>query len=78
MGLRVTIGISLKSFYFDPHTHLFLAEEEAISPDAGPDVTGDTSPTYVIVQSAGIVDSDSEVPTDQQRIVEEAGPLPTP
>jgi len=77
VALRVTIGASVKTFWFDPDTHLFLAEKQAIDPSAGPFLSGDTAPAYVIVQSAGIVDSDTAVPTGDQRIVQEAGPLPT-
>jgi hypothetical protein len=78
VALRVRLDVTVRTFYFDPDTHLFLAEEEAIAPDAAPELSGDTSSTFLIVQSGGIVDSDTEVPTDQERIIPEAGPLPTP
>ena len=70
VALRVTIDGSQRTFWFDPDTHLFLAEEEATDPAA--------PPGYVIVQSGGIVDSDTAVPTGDHRILPEAGPLPTP
>ena len=83
VALRVMFDGSLTTFWFDPDTHLFLAEEEAAGvPAAAPTLSGtstpgDTSPMYVIVQSGGIVGSDTAVPTGDQRIVPEAGPLPT-
>jgi hypothetical protein len=75
-ALRVTVGDSVKTFWFDPDTHLFLAEEEAISLAAAPQLSGDTSPTYVIVESGGIVNSDSATPSADQQIIPDAGPLP--
>jgi hypothetical protein len=85
----VTVGGSVLTFWFDPDSHLFLAEDEATSQDATPMPTGGTSsgattapsgdPShyYVIVESGGIVDSDSAVPTADQENIPEAGALPT-
>jgi hypothetical protein len=91
-ALRATVGASEVTFWFDPDSHLVLAEEEASSQGATPTPmpTGGTSPDetsapsggtsryYVIVQSGGIVDSDSAMPNAGQEIIPDGGTLPTP
>ena len=81
-ALRVTLAGVRTTFWFDPDTHLFLASERAELPGRGTDpVRRDTSPgtsaEYVIVESGGIVGSDTAVPNGDQQVVPEAGPLPT-
>jgi hypothetical protein len=87
-ALRVTLSGVQKTFWFDPDTHLFLAEEESDSGSPAPaatsgatsGATGGTgaSASYVIVQSGGIVDSESAAPNAGQEIIPDAGALPTP
>ena len=79
------VGGVVKSFLFVPDTHLFLAEEAADSGNPTPSATDGTTPGvspewpfYVIVQSGGIVGSDSAAPTADQQIITDAGALPTP
>jgi hypothetical protein len=76
-ALRIATEGTTKTLYFDPATHLFMAEMERLAPGTP---AGDTGylPSYVIVESGGIAGSDTAVPDEDQRFFPDAGPLPPP
>ncbi len=84
-ALRVTLAGVERTFWFDPDMHVFLSEEAdsgapipVATSGTTPGGTGESSASYVIVESGGIVDSDSAVPNADQKIILDAGALPTP
>jgi hypothetical protein len=78
VAVRITTDWSTKTFYFDPDTHLFLAEEERLADDLTPQGEADRYPTYLIVTAGGISDSDTASPDADHEFFPEAGPLPQP
>jgi hypothetical protein len=74
LAIRITTTDGETTFYFDPATHLFMSTKHVfVSEDTG--VPSES--WYVLIKSAGIVDSDTARPTDSVRFFGDAEQTPT-
>jgi hypothetical protein len=73
VAVRITTTDGETTFFFDPATRLFMSEQIVFVSD-DPDVPSTTE--FVLIKSAGIVDSDTALPTDSDRFFGDAEQTP--
>jgi hypothetical protein len=73
-AIRITTDDGETTFYFDPSTRLFMSERHVFA-SHDPEVPSET--WFVLFRSAGIVDSDTAGPTDENRYFGDAEQTPT-